>query len=116
MKNDTFEDHWKNQPCWKEGSTDKDKALYYYRLGLIYKRGPVAQSPDAMAGYACFSTATGRPELLTRWWLKTRTIKRAIQINKNEGISPCVEFYVPFWAWPLELLYSLIFGSSKLKA
>ena len=51
MKNNTFEDHWKKQPCWKEGATDKDKALYYYRLGLIYKRGPMAKSPAAMAGY-----------------------------------------------------------------
>ena len=55
MKNNTFEDHWKNQPCWKEGATDKDKALYYYRLGLIYKRGPMAKSPAAMAGSVTIS-------------------------------------------------------------
>ena len=61
-----------------------------------------------------FTTGTARPKLLTRWWLKTRVVKRAVQVNKDKGIPPCVEFYVPFWAWPLELLYIAIFGNTKL--
>ena len=54
---------------------------------------------------------------LTKWWLKVRPCKSAIQINANQGIPPCIEFYVPFWAWPFELLhrlYCLIFGKDKL--
>ena len=59
-------------------------------------------------------TRTARPKPLTKWWLKTRPTKRAIQANRGEGITPCIEFYVPFWAWPFELLYTMIFGSTKL--
>lgn len=50
MGKGNFEKHWKNRSSRKEGRTDKEMALYYYRLGLIYKTYPVAESPTAMAG------------------------------------------------------------------
>ena len=62
-----------------------------------------------------FGTAKCRPLFLCRWWLKTRDIKNPIQLNPGEGIPPAVEFYVPWWAWPLELLHRLIFGHARLK-
>jgi hypothetical protein len=58
---------------------------------------------------------TARSLPLSRWWLKTRPCKLAIQLGPP-GMRPVVEFYVPVWAWPLEIMYRLIFGSSKLKS
>ncbi len=55
------------------------------------------------------------PKPFCRWWLKTRPCKLATQINQNEGISPCIEFYVPLWALPFEILHRVIFGSTKIK-
>jgi hypothetical protein len=60
-----------------------------------------------------YGYAVGRPIILCRWWLKTRQCKLAHQIA-GQGLAPVQEFYVPFWAWPLELLHRLIFGSSKI--
>lgn len=60
--------------------------------------------------------AIGRPLLLTRWWLNTRPCKNAVQINKGQGIPACIEFYIPIWAWPLEWLHRLFFGSTRLNS
>lgn len=60
-----------------------------------------------------YITEQARPILLCRWWLRTRPCKLGIQLNNDK--YPCVEFYVPFWARPLELIYRLVFGSVKLK-
>lgn len=60
-----------------------------------------------------------RPLPLRRWWLRTRPVGfRALQEYHAEDavFDPVVEFYVPWWAWPLEFLYILIFGRDKLKA
>jgi len=54
------------------------------------------------------------PTPLTRWWLKTRPCKNAVQIGP-EGISACIEFYVPWYAWPFELLHRLVFGKATLE-
>ena len=48
---------------------------------------------------------TQRPKLFCKWWLKTRPCKNTVQT--------CIEFYVPFWAWPFELLHRAFFGSVK---
>lgn len=61
------------------------------------------------------TTAVGRPLPLCRWWLRTRPLRNAVQIGPA-GIPAVVEFYVPFWAWPFELLHRLIFGRSTLAA
>ncbi len=59
------------------------------------------------------------PRPLCRWWLRTRPTKDAIQLpNGTYGsgntqvtvTGPVIEFYVPWWAWPMELLHRLVFG------
>ena len=50
---------------------------------------------------------------LCRWWCKVRPTTTGEQINKD--IPHCLEFYVPVWAWPLEIIHRLIFGSTKFK-
>lgn len=61
------------------------------------------------------SAVLGRslPMPLTRWWLKTRACSRGIQLN-HDGTPPCVEFYVPWWTWPLELTHRVIFGRARI--
>ena len=61
------------------------------------------------------TTGTGRHRVLSRWWLKTRATKTGVQLNNGE-MPACVELYVPFWAWPLEILHRLVFGSTKIEA
>ena len=60
------------------------------------------------------SSGESRSKLLTRWWLGTRQCKNAVQIGP-EGMPACLEFYVPWWSWPFELLHRLIFGKANLK-
>ena len=60
-----------------------------------------------------FTTGTCRPKPFTRWWLKSRPTTLGIQLN-DDGTPPCIEFYVPWWAWPLELLHMVVFGSTKI--
>ena len=54
------------------------------------------------------------PKPLTRWWLRTRLCKNGIQLGP-EGMPACMEFYVPWWAWPLELTHRLIFGRAVIE-
>ena len=54
------------------------------------------------------------PKLLARWWLKMRICKNAIQLGPK-GMPACVEFYVPWWGWPFEMIHRLIFGKAVLK-
>lgn len=56
---------------------------------------------------------TGLPVPLTRWWLKSRPCKLGKQMDPHI-MEPCIEFYVPLWAWPFELLHRLIFGKTSL--
>ena len=53
------------------------------------------------------------PKPLCRWWLRLRPCKKAIHLGPTNTL-PCMEFYVPWWAWQFELLHRLIFGSSKI--
>ena len=57
---------------------------------------------------------TGRPRWLCRWWLLTRPCARGEQLDSCGAFSPSIEFFVPWWAWPLELLHRAIFGSTRL--
>ena len=59
-----------------------------------------------------FTTGTCRPRPLTRWWLRTRFIE--VITYDNGLIGAPMELYVPFWAWPLELLHRVVFGSTKI--
>lgn len=60
------------------------------------------------------NTGKSLPLPLCRWWLKTRPCKLGTQLNAGQGLPPCIEFYVPAWAWPLELLHWAIFGRTSL--
>jgi hypothetical protein len=51
-----------------------------------------------------------RHPILCRWWLKTRPIR----VPEYRSDDKVLEFYVPWWAWPLELLHRIIFGSSRI--
>lgn len=53
-----------------------------------------------------------RPKYLRRWWLRTRPCKK--QILVSEYFDNPLEFYVPWWAWPFELMHRMIFGRAKL--
>lgn len=53
-----------------------------------------------------------RHKLLSRWWLRTREVKNIPVPLTSLGYP--IEFYVPFWAWPLEILHRLIFGTTKI--
>lgn len=54
-----------------------------------------------------------RPWYFSRWWIKTRTIVPTIYDNGLIGAP--IEFYVPWYSWPLELLYRGIFGKVTLE-
>ena len=62
-----------------------------------------------------YVTKISLPKLLTRWWLKTRPCKNIVQIG-SKGVPACIEFYVPFWAWPFELIHRLFFGRTVLRS
>lgn len=52
-----------------------------------------------------YKIGKSRHKLLCRWWLKTKTCCN----------SDIIEFYVPWYAWPIELFHRLIFGYHKLE-
>ena len=61
-----------------------------------------------------YSVVRGRHPWLCRWWMRTRPVRNAVQID-GQGLPPVRELYVPWWAWPLELLHRAIFGRAKLE-
>ena len=40
-----FQELWNEKPWWKEGTTDKEMAEFYYKKGLKAKTAPVAEVP-----------------------------------------------------------------------
>jgi len=62
-----------------------------------------------------YVTKTALPAPLRRWWLKTRECKAGIQLD-GQGMPACVEYFVPWWAWPFELIHRAIFGHVRLEA
>jgi len=55
----------------------------------------------------------GRPWYFCKWWLKCETYP----LDKDpDGFTHGAKIYVPWWAWPLELLHRLVFGYPKLEA
>ena len=58
-------------------------------------------------------TMQQKPLFMRRFWLKTRPCKDAVQVG-DSGLPACHEFYVPWYAWPLELAYRAIFGKAVL--
>jgi hypothetical protein len=53
-----------------------------------------------------------QPKYLRRWWLRFRPCKTQILASEYTGYA--LEFYVPWWAWPFELIHRMIFGRAKL--
>ena len=54
------------------------------------------------------------PRPLCRWWMRLRPICKGFQIESCGEFLPPIELYVPWWAWPFELVHRLIFGRAKL--
>lgn len=54
------------------------------------------------------------PLPLCRWWLRTRECELGVQVPTADAMPACIEFYVPWWGWPLEWLHRLIFGRARL--
>jgi len=53
-----------------------------------------------------------RRRIFCRWWLRTRPV---MNVKPSPfGQHAVREFFVPWWAWPLELLHRGIFGHTKL--
>lgn len=57
---------------------------------------------------------------LCRWWVRTRPVKpdkfhRAMCRLTSSGARAPVEFYVPWWGWPLELLHRAVFGRAIIR-
>lgn len=44
--------------------------------------------------------------IFCRWWLRVREVESIIYGDGSSGA--CHEFYVPFWAWPLEGLHRFV--------
>ena len=50
--------------------------------------------------------------LFCKWWMRIRpVVSQAIPCPSS---CRCVEFYVPWWAWPFELIHRAIFGKTKI--
>lgn len=58
-------------------------------------------------------TGTSLPRPLTKWWL--RAGPPPIAANYAHGEIPGAQIYVPWWAWPLELLHRAVFGKVTLQ-
>jgi hypothetical protein len=59
--------------------------------------------------------AVGRHPILCRWWLRGRVvIDPRVNASGPYPTKAFVELYVPWYAWPLELLHRIVFGSTKI--
>lgn len=84
--------------------------------GLIIRGFVVEQEQKALKEYKMqeLISRESRHKLFTRWWVKTRPCKNCTQLEPK-NLPPAVEFYVPWYAWPLELLHRLFFGVAMLE-
>lgn len=81
-----------------------------------------ATEPSQRAVLGLTGEANNRPavkfesgKVFAAWWLGTRPCSRAVQIGPP-GMPGIIEFYVPWWAWPLELIHRAVFGYPRLTA
>lgn len=56
---------------------------------------------------------TAAKPIQRRWWLRTRPVSNGIQLGL-QNVPAAIEFYVPWWGWPFEILHRCIFGYPKL--
>lgn len=54
-----------------------------------------------------------RPKLMQCWWIKSRPSGKFLYFDGKEN-QLVIEFYIPWWGWPCELLHRLIFGYPKI--
>ena len=52
----------------------------------------------------------GRHPLLCKWWMRVEPLK----FEPSSRLQSGARFYVPWWAWPLELVHRAIFGRVKI--
>lgn len=58
-----------------------------------------------------YARGTARPPVFQKWWLRTCT---PVLRRDEQGRLYGLELYVPWWAWPFELLHRLAFGNPEL--
>ena len=58
----------------------------------------------------------GTQNRFVKWWLRTRDVPGTIGYDKNGMRYATAEFYCPWWAKPLDLLYNLVYGKVRLYA
>lgn len=66
-----------------------------------------------------YAEACSRVMITPRWWLKLRNVNLPGRSNIRDmadlqemaaEADQAAEFYVPWWAWPLEWIHRLVFG------
>jgi hypothetical protein len=55
-----------------------------------------------------------KPWYQRRFWIKIRKTGDVLNVSDTELKHAIHEFYVPWWAWPLELLHRIIYGKTTL--
>jgi hypothetical protein len=63
--------------------------------------------PEKTLDMQAMKTGTVRSRYASRWWLRAGKC----EVNTREGWIGGAELYVPWWAWPFELLYRAVFGN-----
>lgn len=58
-----------------------------------------------------YQQGASAPIYKRRWWMRVR---RTVSVKTPEGWTASAELYVPFWAWPLELVHRWMFGTVKI--
>lgn len=53
----------------------------------------------------------GKPWYFCKWWMRCSISKLE---NDQNGYIDAARFYVPIWAYPLELIHRMIFGFVKI--
>lgn len=59
-----------------------------------------------------YTTGKAEPRWRSRWWLRVRQIG-AVQIT-GDVRTAVHEFYVPWWAKPLDFVHGLVFGQPTI--
>lgn len=88
-----------------------EQVVYLGDNGYIWSK-PLNEWPGSLVESSmdhCYGVAVSRPYIFCRWWLRTR------KCTPSQIGGASAEFYVPLWAWPLELMHRLLFGKATLQ-
>lgn len=58
-------------------------------------------------------TCEAVPRWRSKWWMRMEVLEQYYDAKGAEHGT--LRFYVPWWAWPLELFHRAIFGYPKLE-